>query len=118
MLPASFRFPQVRHSDGTQRISNAPEYFRPLAWPPALRASWGEYDNAVFLRLRPDVTVEAARAELKSITDADFAKLPLHPYPVVRPLSDAIAANVRRPLWLLLGAVAMRSSSPASTLPT
>ncbi len=38
VLPASFRFPQVRHSDGTQRISNAPEYFRPLAWPPALRS--------------------------------------------------------------------------------
>ena len=107
VLPASFRFPQVRHSDGTQRLSNAPDYFRPLAWPPALRESWGEYDNAVFLRLRPDVTVEAARAELKSITDADFAKLPLHPYPVVRPLSDTIAANVRRPLWLLLGAVAI-----------
>ena len=107
VLPASFRFPQVRHSDGTQRISNAPEDFRPLVWPPALRASWGEYDNAVFLRLRPGVTVEAARAELKSITDADFAKGRFTRTRWSRPLSDAIAANVRRPLWLLLGAVAI-----------
>ena len=107
VLPASFRFPEVRHSDWLQQISNTPEYFRPLVWPPALRTSWGEYNNAVFLRLRPDVTVEAARAELKSITDADFAKAPIHPYPVVTPLSDAIAAHVRRPLWLLLGAVAI-----------
>ena len=107
VLPASFRFPQVGHSDTTRRISSVPEYFRPLAWPPALRTTWGEYDNAVFLRLRPGVTVEVARAEMKSITDASFADAPLHPYPVVHLLSDAIAANVKRPLWLLLGAVAV-----------
>jgi predicted permease len=107
VLPASFRFPQVSHADGTQRLSNAPEYFRPVAWPPSLRTTWGEYNHTVFLRLRPGVTVEAARSEMTSITDADFATAPLHPYPVVQPLSDAVAANVRRPLWLLLGAVAV-----------
>ena len=107
VLPSSFRFPEIAHGDDTQRISNAPEYFRPLAWPKALRTTWGEYDNAVFLRLRPGVTVDVAQAEMKSITDADFVTAPLHPYPVVRPLSDAIAAGVRRPLWLLLGAVAV-----------
>lgn len=105
VLPSSFRFPQVANSDWTHRISDGPEYFRPLVWPAALRASWGEYDNAVFFRLRPGVTVEAARAELKSITDADFEKAPIHPYPVVQPLSDAISADVRQPLWLLFGAV-------------
>lgn len=107
VLPAAFRFPQVGHTDRSRRISSVPEYFRPLGWPPALRTTWGEYGNAVFLRLRPDVTVEAARAEMKSITDADFKDAPLHPYPVVQPLSDAIAANVKRPLWLLMGAVAV-----------
>jgi predicted permease len=107
VLSASFRFPPIGHSDATQRISDSPEYFRPLAWPNALRESWGEYDNAVFVRLRPGSTVETLRAELKSITDATFAQAPLHPYPVVQPLSDFIAAHVRRPLWLLLGAVAV-----------
>ena len=107
ILPSSFRFPEIAHGDDTQRINNAPEYFRPLAWPHALRTTWGEYDNAVFLRLRPGVAMDAAQAEMKSITDADFASAPLHPYPVVRQLSDAIAATVRRPLWLLLGAVAV-----------
>jgi predicted permease len=107
VLPASFRFPEVGHGDGTQRISDAPQYFRPLVWPPALRTTWGEYGNAVFLRLRPGVSVEAVSAELKSITDAEFSTAPLHPYPVVQPLANAIAANVRRPLWLLLGAVAV-----------
>jgi putative ABC transport system permease protein len=107
VLPESFRFPEVAHRDGTQRISNAPEYFRPLIWPERLRTSWGEYDNAVLLRLRPGATADAARAELKSITDAEFATAPIHPYPVVQPLSAAIAANVRRPLWMLLGAVAV-----------
>jgi predicted permease len=107
ILPPSFRFPEIAHGDETQRINNAPEYFRPLSWPAELRTSWGEYDNAVFLRLRPGVTADAARSEMKSITDAEFATAPLHPYPVVQPLSDAIAATVRRPLWLLLGAVAV-----------
>jgi predicted permease len=105
VLPPSFRFPQIAHSDRTRRISDAPEYFRPIVWPDRLRTSWGEYGNAVFLRLRSGVTVEAARAELTSITDAEFADAPVHPYPVVQPLADAVTANVRRPLWLLLGAV-------------
>jgi putative ABC transport system permease protein len=107
VLPSSFRFPQISHSDWTQRVSDAPDYFRPLAWPSSLRESWGEYDNSVFVRLRLGVTVDAMQAELKSITDADFASAPIHPYPVVQPLSDVIVSNVRRPLWLLLGAVAV-----------
>lgn len=107
VLPPTFRFPQVDHSDGSQRISDSPEYFGPLAWSPALRTTWGEYDNAVFVRLRLGVPVEAARAEMKSITDAEFAQAPIHPYPVVQPLTDVVAGQVRRPLWLLLAAAAV-----------
>lgn len=105
VLPESFRFPQT--NDFTQQLSDAPEYFRPMAWPPALRTTWGEYNNAMFLRLRAGASVEAARAEMKSISDSEFAQAPIHPYPVVQSLADVIAADVKRPLWVLLAAVAV-----------
>lgn len=105
VLPASFSFPEIARFDGTP--FGTPDYFRPFAWPPRLRQSWGEFGNAVVLRLREGATIDAATAELRRITDAEFAEAPLHPYPVVQPLAAAITGDVRGPLWLLLGAVAV-----------
>lgn len=105
VLSSTFHFPQVAHRDLSRRISNAPEYFRPLAWSNSRRNSWGEYDAAVLLRVSKGVSLEAARAELASLTDAEFADAPIHPYPVIEPLAGVITSEARRPLWLLLGVV-------------
>jgi predicted permease len=105
VLSSTFRFPEVAHRDLSGRIVNAPAYLRPLGWSEEQRTSWGEYDNAVVLRLRDGASVEAARAELTSLTSAEFAQAPIHPFPVVEPLAATITSDARRPLWLLLGAV-------------
>jgi predicted permease len=103
ILPASFRMPQLaRLSD----VASAVEFFRPMAWADEMRRSWGEYDNLAVLRLPEGVSIEVARDELTAITTTEFAEAPIHPYPVLHPLIDAVTAESRRPLWLMLGAVA------------
>jgi predicted permease len=106
ILPPTFRFPQIAHRDPTGLLAKAPDYVRPLTWPEHRRTSLGEYDNLVILRLTRGVSLEAARAELASLTTTEFAQAPIHPFPVLEPLSAAIGSEARRPLWLLLGAVA------------
>jgi macrolide transport system ATP-binding/permease protein len=106
VLSPTFRFPQLGHRDPTKLVVNAPDYVRPLAWPEHRRTSFGEYDNLVIVRLTRGQSLEAARAELASLTTTDFAQAPIHPYPVLEPLSVAIISDARRPLSLLLGAVA------------
>lgn len=106
VLPPGFRFPQLAHHDLTRLSSNTPDYVRPLAWPEGRRTSWGEYDNLVILRLKHGASIEAARAELESLTTTEFKDAPIHPRPTMEPLATAITSDARRPLWMLFGAVA------------
>jgi putative ABC transport system permease protein len=105
ILPASFRLPELAQLSPPNLIGEPFEFFRPMAWPDGLRRSWGEYDNTVIVRVRSGITADAARAELTSITAAEFAQAPIHPYPVVVPLLEGITADARRSLGVLLGAV-------------
>lgn len=106
ILPASFRLPELAQLSPPNLVGAPFEFFRPMAWRDDIRQSWGEYDNTVIVRVRDGVTADAAEAELKSVTTAEFAQAPIHPYPVVRPLMESITAEARRSLWLLLAAVA------------
>ena len=59
-------------------------------------------------RLRADVSIDRARADLNRIEQAIAAEFPakVAGYSVsVEPLLDSIVGDVRRPLWMLLGAV-------------
>jgi predicted permease len=106
ILAAGFRVPDLSQIFRSNPGGLPIEFFRPMAWSEDLRRSWGEYDNLVILRLAGNVSVAAAEAELSSITRTEFAQAPIHPYAVVRTLAELITADARRPLWLMLGAVA------------
>ena len=106
VLPATFRLPQLPQLSVPNRVDNPFEFFRPLAWSDGLRQSWGEYDNVVVVRRPAGVSVQATEAELSAITKAEYERAQIHPYAVARPLMAAVTADARRPLWLVLGAVA------------
>jgi predicted permease len=106
VLPATFRLPQLPQLSVPNRVDNPFELFRPLAWSEGLRQSWGEYDNVVIIRRPAGVSVEATETELSAITKAEYERAQIHPYAVARPLMAAVTADARRPLWLVLGAVA------------
>ena len=106
VLPATFRPPPLPQLSVPNRVDNPFEFFRPLAWSDDLRRSWGEYDNVVIVRRPAGVSVQATQAELSAITKADYERAQIHPYAVARPLMAAVTADARRPLWLVLGAVA------------
>jgi putative ABC transport system permease protein len=106
VLPPSFRLPQLPQLSVPNRVDNPFEVFRPLAWSDALRQSWGEYDNVVIVRRPRGVSVQATEAELTAITKAEYERASIHPYAVATPLMAAVTADARRPLWLVLGAVA------------
>ena len=106
VLPATFRLPELPQLSVPNRVANPFEVFRPLAWSESLRQSWGEYDNVVIIRRHAGVSVRATEAELSAITKAEYQRAQIHPYAVARPLMAAVTADARRPLWLVLGAVA------------
>ena len=106
VLPATFRLPQLAQLSVPNRVDNPLEFFRPLAWSDDLRRSWGEYDNVVIVRRPAGVTPQATEAELTAITRGEYERAEIHPYAVARPLMAAVTADARRPLWLVLGAVA------------
>ena len=106
VLPATFRLPQLPQLSVPNRVDNPFEFFRPLAWSDDLRRSLGEYDNVVIIRRPGGVSVQATEAELSAITRAEYERAQIHPYAVARPLMAAVTADARRPLWLMLGAVA------------
>ena len=106
VLPATFRLPQLPQLSVPNRVDNPFELFRPLAWSEGLRQSFGEYDNVVLVRRPAGVSVQATEAELSAITKAEYERAQIHPYSVARPLMAAVTADARRPLWLVLGAVA------------
>jgi putative ABC transport system permease protein len=106
VLPATFRLPQLPQLSVPNRADNPFEVFRPLAWSQGLRQSWGEYDYVVIVRTPAGVSVQATEAELTAITKAEYERAQIHPYAVARPLMAAVTADARRPLWLVLGAVA------------
>jgi predicted permease len=106
VLPATFRLPELPQLSVPNRVVNPFEVFRPLAWSDSLRASWGEYDNVVIVRRPAGISVQATEAELTAITKTEYERAQIHPYAVARPLIAAVTADSRRPLWLVLGAVA------------
>jgi putative ABC transport system permease protein len=98
VLPASFEFPGS-HAD----------VWMPLRMVPGERKNYGRYLQA-YARMKPGVTVQAADAEMKNEA-AQLARA----YPDqnegwsahVTPLRDFLFGDVRQPLMLLLGAVAI-----------
>ena len=106
VLPVSFRSPQLPQFAKPHPGGDPFDFFRPMAWSDDLRQTRGEFDNFVIVRRPAHVSVQATQAELSAITRDDYADAQFHPYAVARPLLDGVTADARRPLWLVLAAVA------------
>jgi putative ABC transport system permease protein len=97
VMPPSFRRPEIA------------EMWTPMAWTDHDRAVRGEHHYAVIARLKSDVDVKQAQAEMNTISSR-LARL----YPaddkdwgaIVKPLHDDLVSDVRPAMLVLLGAVA------------
>ena len=111
VMPGSFSFPLA----GIPFNNQAADLFVPMGFTQLDRESQGSmYINSVIGRLKPDVTVEGARAEA-----AGLAGRILDTYPAklrelinvqalsVDPLHETVVGDVRAPLLVLLGAVVL-----------
>jgi putative ABC transport system permease protein len=97
VMPPNFQFPDFA------------QMWTPMAWTDKERSVRGEHHSVVVARLRPDVDLKQAQAEMSAISNR-LQQL----YPeddkgwgaVVVPLHDDLVSDVRPALLVLLGAVA------------
>ena len=106
VLPDSFRFPRFTDLTSMGTWAGRPEFFEPLAWSETQIQSAGMFNHVALLRLPPDVTAAQATVELDGVLEHAYAGAPIQPRAYVRPLADEVVREARRPLWLLLAAVA------------
>ena len=111
VMPKAFRFPVMSVMPGQATFGSTDRYevFKPLVPDPEeLTANDGDFNFVVVARLKPGVSVLRAQSELDGIEKATAAAdhLAIHLGVVVLPFSEEITGDVRKPLWLLLAAVA------------
>lgn len=119
VLPEGFRFPNanaLRAFRSKQGISSVPE--PALFLPTAIDAnefSWnGDYGNWIALgRLKPDVSIRQADAQLAPIETQVLAQMPASEgdrrpgalQAFVQPMQEAVVGDSKTGLWLLMAAV-------------
>lgn len=105
VMPKTFVFPR-----------SAPELWFPIPIDPA-KATAASFNYRSVARLRSGATIASARADLEHVLPRLLDEFPsgippamwaqAHVRPVVTPLRDSIVGDVSRPLWILLGSVAL-----------
>ena len=106
VLPEALWLPDLeRLMPQTAGGGGPPELFRPLRYTPEQASRFGEFDYPAIVRLAPGVSAEQARPELTALTREAFGESPFTITPIVRPLDQQIASDVRAPLSWLLAAV-------------
>jgi putative ABC transport system permease protein len=97
VMPANFQFPDFA------------QMWTPMAWTDKERAVRGEHHSVVVARLRPDVDLKQAQAEMNAISSRLQQQYPEDDKgwgATVVPLHDDLVSDVRPALLVLLGAVA------------
>jgi len=90
--------------------ADAAQLWTPLAMTDQERAVRGEHHYLVIARLRPEVSLEQAQAEMDTISHRLEQAYPADDKgwgAVVKPLREELVGDVRTPLLVLLGAVAL-----------
>jgi putative ABC transport system permease protein len=85
------------------------QVWKPMAWTSAERAIRGEHHYLVVARLKPDVSLQRAQAEMTTISSRLEQQYPADDKgwgAVVVPLREQMVGDVRPALLILLGAVA------------
>lgn len=83
-------------------------FWTPLVWDPVEKAVRGEHHFLAVARLKPGVSVEKAQSQLTTIAARLAEQYPADDAgwgALVVPLHDYLTADVRKPLFILLGAV-------------
>src|SRR5438270_6169086 len=104
VMPAKFQFPI------SSDPANSAKLWAPLAMTDRERAVRGEHHYAVIGRLRAGVNVQQAQAEMDTISHRLEQAYPADDKgwgAVVKPLAEELVGDVRTPLLVLLGAVAL-----------
>ena len=110
VMPAQMSFPQIAYSPtiSFQDPSHSVMLFQPLiATDYDLKTDMGNFDYKAIARLKPDVTLSQASAELESLQNAYTvsAHLPLRFGIALTPLSKDVASGISGALWLMFAAV-------------
>lgn len=108
IMPPDFHFP-----------SREFELWAPLYIPPAALAERRDYSYLCVARLKPDVTLDAARAQMNIVAAGlarEHERTNRGDRVVVMPMLAELTGDVRRPLSLLLGAAGLLFSIGAVNL--
>ena len=104
VMPAKFQFPI------TSDPVDAAKIWTPLAMTDKERVVRGEHHYSVIGRLKPGVSIQQAQAEMDTISRRLEQEYPADDKgwgAVVKPLREELTGEVRTPLLVLLGAVAL-----------
>ena len=91
------------------RVPDWAQVWKPMAWTSAERAVRGEHHYMVVARLKPDVSVQQAQAEMTTISVRLEQQYPADDKgwgALIIPLREQMVGDVRPALLVLLGAVA------------
>jgi predicted permease len=98
VMPAGFQFPQEA------------ELWVPLAWDDKERQTRSIHDYAVLARLKPNVSLAQAQAEMRTISSRLEQQYPEEDKgwgAVVIPLQEDLVGDIRPALWVLFSAVGL-----------
>ena len=109
VMPSGFAFPRGAELPGGFQFAPRTELWTPLVFSERELTQRGTGNLAVVARLAPGSTLDAARADLSRIMRGLITDHPRYFNPgtgiTAATLAEQAAAPVRRPLWLLMGAV-------------
>lgn len=86
----------------------APQLWTPLVFSPQQRANYGNHSFSVMAKLRPNVTRDAAQADMERVTRGIAEREPRNMEGRgvnVRPYREVVLGDFRTPLYVLVGSV-------------
>ncbi len=108
VLPREFTLPPGDALGALVGLPREIDVFKPLALTPRERTTPGEFDYVAIARLRPGVEPAAVKSQLDAVVTSIVARgsSGMTIRTSVTPLQDQVVGSTRRPLLMLLGAVA------------
>ncbi|MEK6285157.1 MAG: ABC transporter permease [Acidobacteriota bacterium] len=108
VLPAGFQFPRKGEMPAGYQFPRQADLYTPLAWTPAQATNRGRNFLAVIARLKPQVTIEQAGAEMDAIAEQlkqQYPQTNTNKEAFLVALHQQVVGKVRTALLVLLGAV-------------
>ncbi|MEK6410276.1 MAG: ABC transporter permease [Acidobacteriota bacterium] len=108
VLPAGFQFPRKGEMPAGYQFPRQADLYTPLAWTPAQATNRGRNFLAVIARLKPQVTIEQAGAEMDAIAEQlkqQYPQTNTNKEVFLVALHQQVVGKVRTALLVLLGAV-------------